>query len=96
MALIKCPACSRENVSDSAEACPGCGYGIKAHFEKEKEEKEQKRQKEVRRKSLKKVSIWSAIWAVISVLSLVNGCYGLASWAESCSIGGLLVLFLIW
>lgn len=33
MALIKCPECGRENVSDSAEACPGCGYGIKAHFE---------------------------------------------------------------
>lgn len=28
MALIKCPECGRENVSDSAEACPDCGYGI--------------------------------------------------------------------
>jgi hypothetical protein len=33
MALIKCPECGRENVSDSAESCPNCGYGIKAHFE---------------------------------------------------------------
>ena len=26
MALIKCPECGRENVSDRAPACPGCGY----------------------------------------------------------------------
>ena len=32
MALTKCPECGRKNVSDSAEACPGCGYGVKAHF----------------------------------------------------------------
>lgn len=42
MALIKCPECGRENVSDSAEACPNCGYGIKAHFEKIKQEGERK------------------------------------------------------
>lgn len=36
MALIKCPECDRENVSDSAESCPNCGYGIKVHFEKNK------------------------------------------------------------
>ncbi len=26
MALIKCPECGRENVSDKAPSCPGCGY----------------------------------------------------------------------
>lgn len=25
MALIKCPECERENVSDSAVKCPNCG-----------------------------------------------------------------------
>ena len=34
MALIKCPECGRENVSDSAIACPNCGYAVKEHFEK--------------------------------------------------------------
>lgn len=43
MALIKCPECGRENVSDSAEMCPSCGYGIKAHFELIKEAEEKKR-----------------------------------------------------
>ncbi len=44
MALINCPECGRENVSDSAEACPNCGYGIKAHFDKiNKIEKEKER-----------------------------------------------------
>ena len=39
MALIKCPECGRENVSDSAESCPDCGYGIKAYFEQLKVKK---------------------------------------------------------
>ncbi len=38
MALVKCPECGREKVSDSAEACPDCGYCIKAHFDKFKED----------------------------------------------------------
>lgn len=45
MALIKCPECGRERVSDSAEACPDCGYGIKAHFDKIKQEKEREEQR---------------------------------------------------
>lgn len=44
MGLIKCPECGRENVSESAEACPGCGYGIKAHFEQIRQEEERKEQ----------------------------------------------------
>lgn len=32
MALVNCPECGREQVSDSAVACPGCGYNIKEHF----------------------------------------------------------------
>lgn len=50
MALIKCPECGRERVSDSAEACPDCGYGIKAHFEKVRQEEERKRKEEEKRK----------------------------------------------
>ncbi len=42
MALIKCPECGRENVSDGAAACPDCGYGIKAHFEKISMEQQKK------------------------------------------------------
>ena len=36
MALVKCPKCGRENVSDKATACPDCGFEIKKHFEEEK------------------------------------------------------------
>ena len=42
MALIKCPECGRENVSDNAEMCPNCGFGIKTHFERIKMEEEEK------------------------------------------------------
>ncbi|WP_181005363.1 zinc ribbon domain-containing protein [Clostridium sp. 3-3] len=38
MSLINCPECGKENVSDSAIACPSCGYSIKVHFEKIKQE----------------------------------------------------------
>lgn len=57
MALVKCPECGRDNVSDSAEACPDCGYGIKRHYEEIKKkqeernkllEEEYKKQKEAR------------------------------------------------
>lgn len=34
MALVKCPECGRENVSDTAKACPGCGYNVKAYYDK--------------------------------------------------------------
>ena len=38
MALVKCPECGREKVSDNAEACPDCGYAIKAYYDKVKQE----------------------------------------------------------
>lgn len=47
MALITCPECGKENISDSAATCPSCGYGIKEHFERIEQEKafiEQKQQ----------------------------------------------------
>lgn len=28
MALIKCPECGRENVSDTATSCPQCGFNV--------------------------------------------------------------------
>ena len=40
MALVKCPECSREKVSDSADMCPDCGYAIKAYYDKVKQEEE--------------------------------------------------------
>ena len=36
MSLINCPECGRENVSDSAVACPGCGFGIKQYIDEKK------------------------------------------------------------
>ena len=32
MALIKCPECGRERVSNSAVACPDCGFAIREYF----------------------------------------------------------------
>ena len=59
MALIKCPECGRDNVSDSAEMCPDCGYGIKMHFDKVKQEKEKKERerKEKEAKLLREIQV---------------------------------------
>ncbi len=38
MALVKCPECGKENVSDTAEACPDCGYAVKIHYQRLREE----------------------------------------------------------
>lgn len=60
MALIKCPECGRENVSDTANSCPNCGYCINAHFTQIKEKEIQKTKKEgiekKRKESLAKYS----------------------------------------
>lgn len=31
MALIQCPECGRKNVSDTASACPECGFDVRAY-----------------------------------------------------------------
>ena len=33
MSLIKCPECGRENVSDTATACPNCGFNISNYYQ---------------------------------------------------------------
>ena len=53
MALIKCPECGRENVSDMAEMCPSCGYGIKSHFDKIRIEQQKKEVHEWRLQNVK-------------------------------------------
>lgn len=54
MALINCPECGRENVSDSADSCPSCGYGIREHFNtiKLQEQNAQKKQLEEQQSKL--------------------------------------------
>lgn len=59
MSLIKCPECGRRNVSDSAEACPSCGYNIKTYFDKARydtknESKDDKRELEEEKQNLDK------------------------------------------
>lgn len=33
MALVQCPECGRDNVSDTAIACPECGFNVKQYVE---------------------------------------------------------------
>lgn len=79
MSLVTCPECGRKNVSDSAEACPECGYGIKKHFESVNEAEEKARKKDFRRqrrtelftKGKKKFLILAVIIAAVMVLALI-------------------------
>jgi len=32
MALVSCPECGRDRVSDSASACPECGFNVREYF----------------------------------------------------------------
>lgn len=52
MALVTCPECGRENVSDSAESCPSCGYGINTHFEKLRIEQREKESHDLKLKNV--------------------------------------------
>ena len=65
MSLIKCPECGKENVSDSAEVCPRCGFTIKKYYENEINKgciiKEQEKKKSVHQEKIKKTAktrIW--------------------------------------
>lgn len=44
MALIKCPECGLDGVSDTAAACPKCGFAVKDHFQKIHDEEHAARQ----------------------------------------------------
>lgn len=44
MALIKCPECGKESVSDSAISCPECGFAIKTYYERKAVQEQQKQQ----------------------------------------------------
>lgn len=52
MALIKCPECGKDGVSDAAKVCPYCGYNIKKYI-KIKTKDEQKKQKELKKELVK-------------------------------------------
>lgn len=97
MALIKCPECGREKVSDTAEACPDCGYGIKAHFDAIKRQRQKQEIYEMKLQSVsmpdkpKRMNAWFglAIFAgVVTIGSLLS--------SESLLVVVLMFLFFCW
>jgi len=69
MALVNCPECGREKVSQSATCCPSCGYDIKAHFNRiqriEKRRAKSQRGRSSRRTRIRKMKL--IIFALISI-----------------------------
>lgn len=89
MALIKCPECEKENVSDSAISCPECGYSIKEHYakiehaekqrlieEKQKEEQLANYEREEREKE-ERQNIWNENKKAIKKCLLILGAIAL-------------------
>jgi DNA-directed RNA polymerase subunit RPC12/RpoP len=79
MALIKCPECGRENVSDSAESCPECGYNISQYIItlREKERYNQKLASIPMPPKPKKENIWLKISIAMGVFIAFMGILGL-------------------
>lgn len=76
MALIKCPECGRENVSDSAEACPNCGFGVKEYFKNKTIEKEISNKSIAEEKNNHNNSMLSnkKVWVISSVCIIILLC----------------------
>ena len=71
MALIRCPECGRE-ISDQAQACPGCGFPISSCSSQREQLLEASRQKD--RKFLIKAGGLSllAIVLILGILVLIS------------------------
>ena len=95
MALVTCPECGRENVSDSAESCPDCGYGIKSHFEKVRSEQ---RKKEIHELKLQNVEMPDAPKKMNAAygLAIFGGIGALGGFAISPTMGLLMLAFAFW
>lgn len=90
MSLVKCPECGRENVSDSAESCPNCGYGIKKHFDQIKRAQEIERNHQMKLNMVKmpekpkqfnicyKLAIFFAVVAIITIPAYKEASVGIA------------------
>lgn len=78
MALVKCPECGKENVSDNAEMCPECGYGIKAHFDllKQKQLNQEIYQRKLDHVKMPEKPRKKKFFYVLAVLSVIAGLYG--------------------
>lgn len=77
MALIKCPECGRDGVSDSAEACPNCGFRIRTCLDNLEEMKNDSTQQITEDKALDNRTLFIRTFSVMGVLFLVLCFYGL-------------------
>lgn len=72
MALIKCPECGREGVSDSAISCPQCGFQISKNPPEiiiQSSEVSDNILKSMREKGIKIVRFFAVVFAIIAIIS---------------------------
>ena len=106
MARVNCPECGRENVSDSAASCPGCGYDIKAHFDRIKQEEENKHTLERRMKRIQmpEKPVWKLggggwflliLGGILALVGLIGLIWGKGGVFVFFIFGGIVIIFLI-
>jgi SOS response regulatory protein OraA/RecX len=74
MALVKCPECGRENVSDTAKCCPGCGYNLKNYYENQNNEEIKSIPLSTQKKNRKIIWIAVIVIAIFGVYYFLSRC----------------------
>lgn len=72
MALIKCPECGKENVSDTAEACPECGFNMKKCMADKQINRKQAHKKDIEKSEPEVADIWQKRKKWIPVLCFLT------------------------
>ena len=57
MALVNCPECGREKVSDTAESCPDCGYNIRRYYQRQAELESAKKEEQEQEKKIQDMNV---------------------------------------
>lgn len=99
MALVNCPECGKENVSDNADRCPSCGFGLKEYFENERHKENAARMRKIRLENVKmptKPSRWNcfSVIAIICALTFALDFYLYVDSFYDSEIGVQLLLIL--
>ena len=71
MALIQCPECGKENVSDTAVSCPNCGFNISRYYNKNVSPAPQTHiaSPEFQRKKTNVIRFLAIIFGIIAIVS---------------------------
>lgn len=71
MALVKCPECGREKVSDTAKSCPDCGFNVKEYFAKSNRQNSVEKISNKTKKNKKKIVLILIICVILAIVGYI-------------------------